>query len=95
MSWLVDTDVLSERTRRRPDSRILAWLEQNAADIYTSSHVMGELQAGISLLSEGARRRALQAWLHRLVEALEGRRKTVVMRSARLASRDGDAEWRR
>ena len=34
-------------------------------NIYTSSHVIGELQAGISLLEKGARKLALQA---RLIE---------------------------
>jgi len=73
MSWLIDTDLLSERARKQPDARVLKWLEENAAETYTSTHVIGELQAGISLLSEGARKRALQAWLSRLVEAMEGR----------------------
>lgn len=73
MSYLVDTDLLSERTKPRPDPRALKWLEDNAAATYTSSHVIGELQAGISLLPEGAKKRALQAWLNRLIEAMAGR----------------------
>jgi predicted nucleic acid-binding protein len=73
MSWLIDTDVLSERTKKSPNARVLKWLEENAADIYTSSHVIGELQAGISALAEGAKKRALQQWLNRLVESMEGR----------------------
>lgn len=63
MSWLVDTDLFSERTKQRLDPKVLAWLEQNATDIYTSSHVIGEMQAGISLLPDGAKKRALQSWL--------------------------------
>jgi predicted nucleic acid-binding protein len=73
MNWLVDTDVLSERAKSRPDGKVLAWLESNADAIYTSSHVIGELQTGIALLPEGSRKRALQAWLNRLVDAMEGR----------------------
>jgi toxin FitB len=73
MAWLVDTDVLSERTRKSPNERVLRWLEQNAADIYTSTHVLGELQAGISALADGVKKRALQQWLNRLIEAMEGR----------------------
>jgi toxin FitB len=73
MGWLVDTDVLSERARKRPDPRVLDWLETHAADLYTSSHTIGELQAGIAFLPEGARKRALQSWLNRLVDAMEGR----------------------
>lgn len=73
MAWLVDTDVLSERTRKAPNQQVLAWLEKNSADVYTSTHVIGELQAGISALSEGARKRSLEQWLNRLVETMEGR----------------------
>jgi len=73
MGWLVDTDLLSERARKSPDPRVLKWLEENASEIYTSSHVIGEMQAGISLLPEGSKKRALQAWLNRLMEAMEGR----------------------
>jgi toxin FitB len=73
MAWLVDTDVLSERTRKMPNQGVLLWLEQNAAEVYTSTHVIGELQAGVSALPEGARKRSLQQWLNRLIEAMEGR----------------------
>ncbi len=77
MNWLVDTDVLSERAKSRPDPKVLAWLESNADAIYTSSHVIGELQTGIALLPEGSRKRALQAWLNRPVIALAESRATV------------------
>jgi len=73
MSWLVDTDLLSERARKQPDARVLKWLEENASEIYTSSHVIGEMQAGISLLPAGRKRDALQAWLRSLVDAMAGR----------------------
>ncbi len=73
MSWLIDIDLLSERVRKQPDPRVLEWLEDNASECYTSSHVIGEIQAGIALLPEGAKQRALQAWLNRLIEAMEGR----------------------
>lgn len=73
MPWLVGTDVLSERTRKKPSQRVLAWLEKNAAEVYTSTHVIGELQAGISALPDGARKQSLQQWFNRLLEAMEGR----------------------
>lgn len=73
MGWLIDTDILSERARKRPDPKVLAWLEAHAADIYTSSHTVGEIQAGIGFLSEGAKKRALQAWFNGLIDAMDGR----------------------
>ena len=66
MSWLVDTDVLSERTKARPNSRVLDWLRDNADSVYTSSHVIGEVAAGIERL-QGRRKMALQEWLQRLL----------------------------
>ena len=73
MSWLIDTDVLSGRTRKNPNWGVLDWLERHASDIYTITHVVGELQAGISALPDSAKKRALQNRLNRLVEAMEGR----------------------
>jgi predicted nucleic acid-binding protein len=72
MSWLVDTDVLSERTKATPNSRVVGWLRDNADSIYTSSHVVGEIAAGIERLS-GRRKVALQEWLQRLIKSLDGR----------------------
>lgn len=73
MAWLIDTDVLSERARARPDQRLLEWLEAHASEIYTSSHAIAEIQAGIAFLPEGAKKRALQLWLNRLMDAMDGR----------------------
>lgn len=73
MSFLIDSDVLSEPTRAKPDAQVLEWLEANRSEVYTSSHVIGELQAGIESLAEGAKKRKLQSWLGRLINAMEGR----------------------
>lgn len=73
MSWLIDTDVLSERTRKTPNGRVLRWLEEHSSETYTSSHVIAELQAGIAVLPNGAKKRSLQQWLNRLIESMEGR----------------------
>jgi predicted nucleic acid-binding protein len=72
MSWLVDTDVLSKRTKARPNPRVLDWLRENAGEFYTSSHVIGEIAAGIERL-QGRRKAALQQWLQRLIKGLGGR----------------------
>ena len=73
MSWLVDTDVLSERTKASPNQLVLDWLRDNAADCYTSSHVIAEVAAGIERLGDGRRKAALQEWLQRLIKGLGGR----------------------
>ncbi len=57
MGWLIDTNILSERARKRPDPRLLACLEAHAADVYTSNHVIGEIQAGIAFCRTARRSR--------------------------------------
>ena len=68
----MDTDVLSERTKASPNPQVLDWIRYNSADICTSSHVIGEIAAGIERL-EGARKASLQEWLQRLVKSMGGR----------------------
>ncbi len=66
IGYLFDTCLVSETARPRPDARVEAWLRGvSAAGVWTSALVFGELQHGISLLEEGARRRSLVAWLAR------------------------------
>jgi len=77
MSWLVDTNVLSElRKGARAAAGISAWFD--AADetaLYTSVLVVGEIRRGI----ESLRRRddtaalALEGWLNRLTESFADR----------------------
>ena len=72
MSWLIDTDVLSQPAKRRGDPRVIAWLEQEKDRSYTSAVVIAQLAHWVRS-KEGRQRQALQAWLTRLVEAMHGR----------------------
>ena len=49
MSFLVDTDVLSEPTKHHPEAKVEAWLETHQAVLYTSAITIGELMARDSL----------------------------------------------
>lgn len=70
MSWLVDTNILSDlRKGDRADPGIRAWFSETVeGDLYTSVLVLGELRRGVELI----RRRdltsalALEQWLARL-----------------------------
>lgn len=58
--FLLDTNVLSELMRERPDTGVLDWFAQNArATMYTSSVTQAEILMGIALLPTGKRRMAL------------------------------------
>lgn len=58
--FLLDTNVLSELMRERPDADVLNWFAQNArAAMHISSITQAELLTGIALLPAGKRRMAL------------------------------------
>ena len=64
MTWLLDTCVISEAMRPRPEPRVLAWLEaRRTDDLYLSVVSIGELKEGIERLPPGKRRHDLQSWL--------------------------------
>ena len=72
MSWLLDTDVLCQPARQMGDPRVIAWLEQEKDRCYTSAVVIAQLAHWVRG-KEGRQRRALQAWLTRLIDAMHGR----------------------
>lgn len=61
--YLLDTNIISELVKPAPAPRVLLWLEQCPdADLYLSTLTVGEIRQGILRLSDGARRRRLEAW---------------------------------
>ncbi len=49
MSFLLDTNVVSETRRRNPDPNVLAWLQRtDQADLYISVLTIGELTKGVA-----------------------------------------------
>lgn len=64
MRYLLDTNVLAEPAKPRPDSGVTAWLRsQSPLDLALSVLTLGEVQKGVSLLAAGAKRDALETWL--------------------------------
>ena len=72
MTWLVDTNVLSElRKGRRADAGVRRWFEEIADhDLFTSVLVVGELRRGVESIRQRDRAAAdvLAQWLEALVE---------------------------
>ena len=88
MSYLVDTNILCEPQQKRPDSKVVAWLGENQADLYTSVLVMGEIRYGIELLPRNsAKRSQLVNWYTGLCTIMTGR---ILSINARVAD-----EWAR
>ena len=73
MSFLVDTNVLSELAKPKPDAKVVAWLRDNEPNLYVSSITIGELRKGVESLPAGKRRAALQTWLTGMCQRMEGR----------------------
>ena len=63
MSYLLDTNALSEATTPRPDEPALAWLEAHEDLASVSAISLGEIWKGIELLPQGRRRRGFETWL--------------------------------
>jgi toxin FitB len=72
MSWLLDTDVLSQPAKAHGDAKVIAWLQQEKEHCYTSAVVIAQLAYWVRS-KEGKKRKELQLWLTRLINALEGR----------------------
>ncbi len=69
MSFLLDTNVVSEPTRRRPDARVMEWFTAQPDEaLFISVLTLGELRRGILLLDAGQKRRALLRWLETEIE---------------------------
>jgi predicted nucleic acid-binding protein len=73
--WLLDTNVLSELRRPRPDAQVVAFVAaQPVPSLYVSTATMAEIRFGIELIADFARRTDLHAWLtHTLRPLFEGR----------------------
>jgi predicted nucleic acid-binding protein len=73
VSFLVDTNVLSEAVKRNPDAQVLAWLRKNESALYVSTITIGEIRRGIERLPSGKRQTQLRVWLQDLCACMKGR----------------------
>lgn len=64
MSYLVDTNVLSELRRKVPNPAVASWFaDRPASTLYLSVLTLGELRKGVESLADPARRLPLLDWL--------------------------------
>ena len=71
MSYLLDTNVVSEVRRRRPDRGVMQWFDSVRADeLYLSVMVVGEIRHGIERLArrDPGRAGVFEKWLIDLQE---------------------------
>ena len=72
MSWLLDTDVLSQPAKQFGNPQIIAWLMAEKDRCYTSAIVIAQLASWVRT-KEGRQRTLLQTWLTRLTDSMQGR----------------------
>ncbi len=75
MSFLLDTNVLSEYVKPLPEERVVCWL--NSADedqLFVSVATLAELRFGVARMDHGSRRRNLEKWLQdEMLNRFDGR----------------------
>lgn len=95
MKYLLDTCVISEIIRPRPDEEVIAWVQgKNENSLYLSVLTFGELEKGIEKALDPARKRTLQLWVeHDLKQRFENRIIPVDLEiSSRWGAIQGEAE---
>jgi toxin FitB len=68
--YLVDANVLSEPTKKVPNSKVVDWLRDNEREIVVDPIILGEVRFGILLLRRGRRRASLERWFDAGVQRL-------------------------
>jgi toxin FitB len=74
MKYLLDTCVISEFVKISPNSGVINWITNIDEDnLYISVITLGELEKGITKLSESKKKKNLQTWLTQLEKRFEER----------------------
>jgi predicted nucleic acid-binding protein len=60
MKYLLDSNVVSEPAKTKPDAAVVAWLDSHELECAVSTITLAELRYGIERLPEGKRRRQLE-----------------------------------
>lgn len=69
--WLLDTNILSELRRPKPDPRVTTFIaEQSLGSLHVSTVSFAEIRFGIELLTDAGRRSELNDWLSRKVRPM-------------------------
>jgi len=71
MAWLLDTNILSELRRHRPEPKVLSFIETLPLDqVYVSVATMAELRYGVELVTDAPRRVDLNDWLTNVIRPM-------------------------
>jgi predicted nucleic acid-binding protein len=66
MRFLLDTYVISEFVRPKPEQKVINWLDAiNEENLFISVATIGEIQHGVDKLPSSSRKNELIAWLNK------------------------------
>ncbi len=64
MNYLLDTSLISELIKPRPDKGVLAWVENHSEQtLFLSVLSLGEIQKGVAKLPSSKKQKLLQEWV--------------------------------
>jgi toxin FitB len=67
VKYLLDTCVISESIRPKPEAAVLEWLaSQDEGNLFLCALTLGELEKGIEKLKRGTKRSRLELWIKQL-----------------------------
>ena len=73
--WLLDTNILSELRRVRPEPSVVGFVSRQPLDLlHVSTVTFAEIRFGIEMLDDAGRRAELQDWLNHKIRPMFGQR---------------------
>ena len=77
--WLLDTNILSELRRPKPERKVVAFItEQPLEDLFVSAVTFAEIRFGIETVASATRRAELNDWLTHKVRPMFAQRVLAV-----------------
>lgn len=74
MSYLLDTNVISELVRPNPSPQVSRFVDSFEDELHLSVVTLAEIGFGVASMDQGRKRQALEQWLARDIPARFGRR---------------------
>jgi toxin FitB len=71
MTYLIDTNVLCEPTKREPNSVVVKWLRDNEGSLIVNPIILGEIDFGILSLADGKYKSELREWFQKVAVMLQ------------------------
>lgn len=68
--YLLDTNILSEQLKPKPDLDVIEFLEKNEDVIATCSPALHELQFGMESLEDGKKKKVLESYIHTIRDTI-------------------------